>query len=56
MIDPVVSVPTDTAQRFAATATADPELDPSDCGPGRMGCGSVHPGLFHPLDDLVDRS
>jgi hypothetical protein len=27
-IEPSVSVPTATAQRFAATATADPELDP----------------------------
>jgi hypothetical protein len=27
-MDPSVSVPTDTAQRFAAIAEADPELDP----------------------------
>jgi len=28
VIDPSVSVPIATAQRLAATATADPELDP----------------------------
>jgi hypothetical protein len=33
MIDPSVSVPTATAHRFAAVATAEPELEPHGLSP-----------------------
>jgi hypothetical protein len=51
IIDPSVSVPIATAHRFAATATADPELDPDALRSRIYGFLVSPPLLLHPLTD-----
>src|SRR5687768_12289783 len=54
-IDPSVSVPIATVARLAATATADPELDPQGLRSSTYGFRHCPPRALHPLDDRVDR-
>src|SRR5512145_735400 len=55
MIDPSVSVPTATGQRFALTATADPELDPLGLRSRTYGLRHCRPRPLHPEDERVER-
>ena len=55
-MDPSVSVPTATAQRFAATATADPELEPDGSKPRRYGSRVNPPRALHPLMEPKPRA
>src|SRR5262245_11521325 len=52
MIEPSVSVPTAAAQRLAATATADPELDPDGFRSSTYGFRVCPP---RPLQPLIER-
>src|SRR4030095_6907124 len=54
-IDPSVSVPTATTHRSAATATADPELEPHGDRSRIYGFLVWPPLLLHPLDARVER-
>src|SRR5215813_10302590 len=54
-IEPSVSVPTAIAIRFAATATADPELDPDGLRSSAYGFFVWPPRPLQPLDECVDR-
>src|SRR5207302_10899729 len=54
-IEPSVSVPTATAQRFAATATAEPELEPEGSRSSAYGCRVSPPRPLHPPVECVDR-
>src|SRR5881296_2662088 len=54
-IEPSVSVPIDTAQRFAATATPDPELEPDGVRSSAYGLRHCPPRPLHPLDECVER-
>ena len=54
-IEPSVSVPTATAQRFAATATAEPELEPEGLRSSAYGFRVSPPRPLHPLVECVDR-
>src|SRR5512140_2298331 len=54
-IEPSVSVPTATAQRLAATATAEPELDPEGLRSNAYGLMVCPPRPLHPLDEWVER-
>src|SRR3954452_19101122 len=55
VIDPSVSVPMAAAQRLAATATADPELDPDGHRSRAYGFRVWPPRPLHPLVECVDR-
>src|SRR5438128_7494435 len=52
--DPSVSVPIATAQRLAATAAPEPELEPHGLRSSTQGFFVCKPRLLHPLVDLVD--
>src|SRR5262249_53879552 len=54
-IDPSVSVPIATAQRFADAATPDPELDPDGLRSSAYGLRVCPPRPLQPLDECVDR-
>src|SRR5262245_51078558 len=54
-IEPSVSVPMAAAMRLAATATADPELDPDGERSSTYGFFVCPPRPLHPLDEWVDR-
>src|ERR1700756_192918 len=54
-IEPSVSDPTVTAQRFAATAAPDPELDPHGLRSSEYGLRVCPPRPLHPLDEWLDR-
>ena len=54
-IEPSVSVPTDSGASPAATATADPELDPDGLRPVPCGLTAWPPRVLQPLLDRVDR-
>jgi len=49
MIDPSVSVPTETVQRFAAVAAAEPALDPAGLRSRQYGFLVRPPRPLHPL-------
>src|SRR5580700_10474557 len=53
--EPSVSVPTATRVRPAATATADPELEPDGDRSRTCGFKVCRPRALHPLDDRVER-
>ena len=54
-IEPSVSVPTASGASPAATATADPELDPDGLRPAPCGLTAWPPRVLQPLLDRVDR-
>src|SRR5579871_6305152 len=54
-IDPSVSVPMATAARLAATATADPELEPDGFRSSAYGFLVWPPRPLQPLDECVER-
>src|SRR5262249_26082778 len=54
-IDPSVSVPTASGASPAATATAEPELDPDGLRPEPCGLTAWPPSVDQPLDDWVER-
>src|SRR5436309_2416456 len=54
-IDPSVSVPIAAAARLAATATADPELDPDGFRSSAYGFFVCPPRPLQPLVECVDR-
>src|SRR5260370_40805457 len=54
-IEPSVSEPIATAHRFAATATAEPELDPDGVRSSAYGLRHWPPRPLHPLDEWVER-
>src|SRR5947209_19433179 len=54
-IEPSVSVPRAAAARFAATATADPELEPQGERSSTYGLRTCPPRPLHPLDEAVER-
>src|SRR4051812_14380262 len=54
-MEPSVSVPTAAATRLAATATADPELDPDGLRSSAYGFLVWPPRALQPLDECVDR-
>src|SRR5437016_9896160 len=53
--DPSVSVPIATTERLAATAVAEPELEPQGLRSSMTGFFVCPPLLLHPLVDLDDR-
>src|SRR2546428_10090141 len=53
--DPSVSVPTATAHKFAATATAEPELEPEGLRSRAYGFFVCPPRPLQPLEECVDR-
>src|ERR1044071_1338047 len=53
--EPSVSVPIAAAQRFAAAATPDPELEPHGFRSNAYGFLVCPPRPLQPLDDLVER-
>src|SRR5438309_11284070 len=54
-IEPSVSVPIATAQRLAATATPEPELDPDGLRSRAYGLRHCPPRPLQPLEDWLDR-
>ncbi len=54
-IEPSVSVPTASGASPAATATADPELDPDGLRPLPCGLTAWPPSVLSPLLDGLDR-
>src|SRR5918911_420847 len=54
-IEPSVSVPSDTATRFAETADADPELEPQGVRSSTYGLRPCPARPLHPLDESVER-
>src|SRR5215210_329424 len=54
-IEPSVSVPMATAQRFAETAPPEPELDPQGFRSRTYGFFACPPRPLHPLVECVDR-
>jgi hypothetical protein len=54
-MEPSVSVPTAMAQRFAATATADPELEPDGERSRAYGLRVCPPRPLQPLTEWVER-
>src|SRR6266480_1218769 len=54
-IEPSVSVPIATAQRLAATATPEPELDPDGVRSRAYGLRHCPPRPLQPLDEWVER-
>src|SRR5262245_8243113 len=55
MIEPSVSVPIATAQRFAETATPEPELEPQGLRSGSNGFRHCPPRALQPLVERVER-
>src|SRR5215467_3537173 len=53
--DPSVSVPTAAAQRFAETATPDPELEPQGFRSSAYGFTVWPPRPLHPLVEWLER-
>src|SRR5262250_3505978 len=53
-IDPSVSVPIATAEKFADTATPDPELEPQGFRSTAYGFRVCPPRPLHPLTECVD--
>src|SRR5206468_4926583 len=53
--EPSVSVPTAAAQRFAAAAAAEPELDPHGSKPSRYGSRVKPPRALQPLKGAKPR-
>src|SRR5579885_2561465 len=53
--EPSVSLPTATAQRLAATAAADPELEPDGLRASICGLRVCPPRPLQPLTDRVER-
>src|SRR5437763_13445333 len=53
--EPSVSVPTAAAHRFAAVATADPELEPHGSKLSRYGSRVKPPRALHPLNGAKPR-
>src|SRR5687767_8671921 len=53
--EPSVSVPTDTAQKFAAVAVPDPELEPDGVRSNAYGLRVCPPRPLQPLDERVER-
>ena len=53
--DPLVSVPTATAAKLAATATAEPELEPQGLRVGSYGLRVWPPTALEPLEERSDR-
>src|SRR5688572_6185595 len=53
--EPSVSVPIATAQRLAATAVPDPELEPHGFRSKTHGFFVCPPRLLHPLDERLER-
>ena len=51
IIEPQVSVPTDTTHKFEDTATADPELDPQGFLSNTYGFFVCPPTPLQPLDE-----
>ena len=54
-IEPSVSVPTASGASPAATATAEPELDPDGLRPAPCGFTAWPPSVDQPLEDCVER-
>src|SRR3712207_2296271 len=54
-IEPSVSVPTATGARLAATATAEPELDPQGVTCSRYGLRHCPPRALQPLEERGER-
>src|SRR5262249_3197024 len=54
-LDPSVSVPTASGVSPAATATAEPELEPDGLRPEPCGLTACPPSVDQPLDDWVER-
>src|SRR5947199_3443083 len=54
-MEPSVSVPTTTTQRFAATATADPELEPEGLRSSAYGFCVRPPRPLQPLVEWLER-
>src|SRR5712692_4523882 len=54
-IEPSVSVPIAAAQRLAATATADPELEPEGLRSNAYGFLVAPPRALHPLLERLER-
>ncbi len=54
-IDPSVSVPIATAQRFAEAAAPDPELEPDGLRSSAYGLCVCPPRPLQPLDECVER-
>src|SRR5258708_38120148 len=54
-IEPSVSVPTASDARPAATATADPELEPDGLRPRPCGLMACPPSVLSPMLDGLDR-
>src|SRR5438128_3580756 len=54
-IEPSVSVPIDTAVRFADGAAPDPELEPQGLRSSAYGLLHWPPRPHHPLDECVER-
>src|SRR5262249_59515658 len=54
-IDPSVSVPTASGASPAATATAEPELEPDGLRPEPCGLTACPPSVDQPRDGLVER-
>src|SRR5207342_3373125 len=54
-MDPSVSVPTATAQKFAAVAPPDPELDPEGLRSSTYGFRAWPPRPLQPLVEFVER-
>src|SRR5205823_10704924 len=55
VIEPSVSVPMAAAHRFAATAAAEPELDPDGQRSSAYGFRVCPPRALQPLDECVER-
>src|SRR5262245_16210416 len=54
-IEPSVSVPMETAHKFAAVALPEPELDPHGLRSSTYGLRHCPPRALHPLDDRFER-
>jgi hypothetical protein len=54
-MEPFVSVPIATAQRFAAAAEPEPELDPDGVRSSAYGLRVCPPIPLHPLVECVER-
>src|SRR5437016_13318110 len=54
-MEPSVSVPMETAQKFAAVAAAEPELEPEVLRSSAYGLRHCPPRALHPLTETVTR-
>src|SRR5450631_3912978 len=54
-MEPSVSVPIEAATRFAATATADPALEPQGVRSSTYGLRVCPPRALHPLEEPLER-